>query len=386
MNGLDVANCDLSTCIEARRLGMASPDGITELTSKCNEVELFFVAPSLGGGGAERVVLALSSFFLKEGYPFTIVLTKDKSVHYKIPQGVSLVDDFASPSVKPLQQITYIRRLMKARPAAVFMSFLPHQNMYTLLASVGLPNKVIISVRNDPRFDFPGSTFLPHVRNALYRKADAIVFQTEAQAHLLPSRLEANGTVIFNPLSESVPEPYDGGRRKVITTSGRLEEQKNHEMTIRAFARFRHSHPDYKLEVFGEGSLDTSLRELASNVGVADAVSFEGFSPDALDYIRTSAVFVMSSRFEGLSNSMLESLCMGVPTVCTRCMGGGAEAVIDDGVNGILVDIDDVEAEANAMAHLVDNSEYAKAIGLRARELRQQLSLETIGDKWLSLL
>ena len=95
---------------------------------------------------------------------------------------------------------------------------------------------------------------------------------------------------------------------------------------------------------------------------------------------------MMSSRFEGLSNSMLESLCMGVPTICTRCMGGGAEAVIVDGANGILVDIDDVEAEANAMAHLVDNSEYAKAIGLRARELRQQLSLETIGDKWLSLL
>ena len=66
--------------------------------------------------------------------------------------------------------------------------------------------------------------------------------------------------------------------------------------------------------------------------------------------------------------------------------GGGAEAVIDDGANGILVDIDDVEAEANAMAHLVDNPEYAKAIGLRARELRQQLTLETIGDKWLSLL
>ena len=157
-------------------------------------------------------------------------------------------------------------------------------------------------------------------------------------------------------------------------------------MTIRAFAKFHSLHPDYRLEVFGEGSLDVRLRELAAEEGVADAVSFEGFSPNVLDYIRTSAVFVMSSRFEGLSNSMLESLCMGVPTICTRCMGGGAEAVIDDGANGILIDIDDVEAEANAMAHLVDNPEYAKAIGLRARELRQQLSLETIGDKWLSLL
>lgn len=365
---------------------MTSSDDKTKLISKCDKAEVCFVAPSLGGGGAERVALALASFFLEKGYSFTIILTKDKSVHYKVPQGATLIDDIADQSVKPLQQITYIRRLMKAKPSAVFMSFLPHQNIYTLLASIGLPNKVIISVRNDPRFDFPGSTILPHVRNVLYRKADAIVFQTEAQVELLPSRLKAKGTVIFNPLSEAVPEPYDGERRKVITTSGRLEEQKNHEMTIRAFARFHSSHPDYALEVFGEGSLDARLRELVSEVGVADAVSFKGFSPNALDYIRTSAAFVMSSRFEGLSNSMLESLCMGVPTICTRCMGGGAEAVINDGINGILVDIDDVAAEANAMAHLVDDSEYAQAISLHARELRQQLSLETIGDKWLSLL
>ena len=186
------------------------------------------------------------------------------------------MDDFASPSVKPLRQIAYIRRLMKAKPAAVFMSFLPHQNMYTLLASIGLPNKVIISVRNDPRFDFPGNSFLPHVRNALYRKADAIVFQTETQAQLLPSKLKANGTVILNPLSESVPEPYDGERRKVITTSGRLEEQKNHEMTIRAFAKFHSLHPDYRLEVFGEGVIGCQIEGACCRRGRCGCGVFRG--------------------------------------------------------------------------------------------------------------
>ena len=68
---MDAAHRDLCTCIEIRRLGMISSGDKTGLTSKRNQVEIFFIAPSLGGGGAERVALALSSFFLEEGHPFT---------------------------------------------------------------------------------------------------------------------------------------------------------------------------------------------------------------------------------------------------------------------------------------------------------------------------
>ena len=92
--------------------------------------------------------------------------------------------------------------------------------------------------------------------------------------------------------------------------------------------------------------MEAELKNLAKELGVAGCVMFEGFSARALEHVRTASAFVMSSRFEGLSNSMLEALAMGVPTVCTRCGGGGAEAVINDGVNGVLVDVDDIDGEA----------------------------------------
>lgn len=344
--------------------------------------DIFFVHPSLMGGGAERVAISLASYFVKVGYRFTFLLTKDRRVKYSIPTGVAVVDDIADPSVKPLQQIRYIRSFMKANPRATFISFLPHQNMYTLIASAGLSNKVIVSVRNDPRFDFPGNAVLPKVRNILYRKASAIVFQTKAQMDLFPKALRVKGIVILNPISDSVLEPYSGSRRKVIVTSGRLEEQKNHEMTIRAFAQFHRDHPDYTLEIFGEGSLEQELKGLVEDLNVADSVIFEGFSSFALEHVRTASVFVMSSYFEGLSNSMLEALAMGVPTVCTRCLGGGAEAVIEDEVNGLLIDVDDVNGEAQALCRLVDDVAFAHSISLRAQELRKELSLEFIGDTW----
>ncbi len=348
--------------------------------------EVFFVHPSLLGGGAERVAIALASYFVENGYHFTFLLTKDKGVRYPIAPGVAVVDDFANPSVGPLQQIRYIRGAMKANPQATFISFLPHQNMYTLIASIGLPNKVIVSVRNDPRFDFPDNIILPRVRDLLYRKASSIVFQTKTQMELFPHVLQEKGTVILNPISSSVPEPFTGIRRKVIVTSGRLEEQKNHEMTIRAFARFHKYHSDYTLEIFGEGSLEVELKHLAEDLGVADFVFFKGFSSNALEHVRTASAFVMSSRFEGLSNSMLEALAMGVPTVCTRCLGGGAEAVIEDGVNGLLVDVDDVDAEVAAFMKLSGDSTFANAVSCEAKKLRNLLSLDSIGDRWIGIL
>lgn len=355
------------------------------MTKELSE-DIIFVHPSLLGGGAERVAIALASFFVERGYRFTFLLTKDKGVKYAIPEGVTVVDDIADSSVNPLQQIRYIRSAMRGNPRATFISFLPHQNMYTLIASIGMPNKVIVSVRNDPRFDFPGDRVLPIVRNMLYRKAAEIVFQTDAQKELFPQALQAKGTVILNPISSSVPEPFAGSRRKVIATSGRLEEQKNHAMTIKAFSQFHKSHPDYVLEIFGEGSLECELKQLAEDLGLTGSICFEGFSSRALDHIRTASVFVMSSRFEGLSNSMLEALVMGVPTVCTRCGGGGAEAVINNGVNGVLVDVDDIDGEAEALLKIIDDCDYARALSFAALELRDKLKLTSIGACWEELL
>lgn len=199
---------------------------------------IVFVHPSLMGGGAERVSLALASYFVSHGIRFTYFLTKSNVIEYEVPDGVEVCSEFADASLKPLDQVKLIRRFVSERPKATVISFLPHQNMYTLIATIGLPNRVIVSVRNDPRYDFPGNKTLPFIRNMLYRRSDAIVFQTKSQASLMPRCLQANSKIILNPISSELPEPYSGLRRKAIVTAGRLELQKNHSMTIRSFALF----------------------------------------------------------------------------------------------------------------------------------------------------
>ena len=338
------------------------------------------------GGGAERVSLALASYFVAHGIRFTYLLTKSNVVEYDVPEGVEVHSEFASASLKPFDQIKLIRRFISERPNATVISFLPHQNMYTLIATIGLPNRVIVSVRNDPRYDFPGNKILPFIRNMLYRRSYAVVFQTKSQASLMPRYLQTNSKIILNPISNELPEPYSGLRRKVIVTAGRLELQKNHSMTIRSFALFHKKHPDYKLEIFGKGSLQSELEKLVHDLAMDDYIKFLGFSSDVLAHIRTASAFVMSSRFEGLSNSMLEALCMGVPTICTKCEGGGAEAVIHDDINGILVDIDDDLAESAAFNKIVEDQSYSNHLSNNALMLRQSLSLEAIGNEWADLI
>ena len=112
---------------------------------------IVFVHPSLMGGGAERVSLALASYFVAHGIRFTYLLTKSNIVEYDVPEGVEVRSEFASATLKPFDQIKLIRRFISERPNATVISFLPHQNMYTLIATIGLPNRVIVSVRRSRR-------------------------------------------------------------------------------------------------------------------------------------------------------------------------------------------------------------------------------------------
>lgn len=352
--------------------------------------EVVFVAPALMGGGAERVACTLSGYCAERDIGFTFLLTKVGEVEYGLPQGVSLVDASKGGALSPLGQIRVIRRAMREHPEATFLSFLPHQNMYTVLAGAGLPNRVVVSVRNDPSYDFEGNRAMESVRNFLYARADAVVFQTHEEAKAFPTHVR--GTFILNPLSPHTPDPYCGPREQRIVASGRLTAQKNYPMALRAFARFSEDHPSYTFDIFGaahedyDGPCEAELRALAAELGVAGRVAFRGFSPEANESIRTAAVFVMASRYEGLSNSMLEAMSMGMPCVCTRCGGGGPEMVIDDGANGFLVDVDDVEAMADRMASIIDNPTLSEQISKEAVKLRERIAVGVIGEQWLSVL
>lgn len=111
---------------------------------------------------------------------------------------------------------------------------------------------------------------------------------------------------------------------------------------------------------------------------------FRGFSSHVLADIRTAAMYVLSSDYEGISNSMLEAMALGLPVIATDCPIGGSRMYIRDGVNGLLVPVGDEEALARAMGRLADEPAFGESLGREAVKLRGELTTAKIADKFLA--
>lgn len=136
------------------------------------------------------------------------------------------------------------------------VSFSTTINMFTILASLGLKNRVIVLERNDLN-----KCSCKKLRNFVYSFGQGFVFQTEAAKKRFLTGIRSRSVVIPNSIRTDLPEPLDGGRQtlreKKIAAVGRLEPQKNHMLLLKAFAEFHKGYPDYELHLFGKGSLDT---------------------------------------------------------------------------------------------------------------------------------
>lgn len=347
---------------------------------------LFFVTPNLANGGAERVTAVLAEALARSGDTVTLVYMKDDDTLYPVGENVSVCKLFSTGLRlhRIAGKIFRLRRLMKKNPQATFVAMLPFETIYTFLASLGLPCRVVYSLRNDPRN--MNTRYDRFIFRHIYPQADAIVFQTEDARAFFSECIRKRGVIIPNPISDSLPERYRGERRKEIVTVGRLTAQKNIPMLLEAFRIVREKHADWCLNIYGQGEQKGKLEELCEKLGIAECVKLCGFTADAIARINASGVFVMASDYEGISNAMLEALATGVPCVCTDCPIGGARMMIRDHENGILVSVGDVDALARALLEIIENPALAERLSKRAVEIREKLSADAIARKWKGIL
>lgn len=346
---------------------------------KLDNKEIIFVSNALANGGAARVMCVLANKFAKRGLRVGIAVFNRHSSEYGLSSSVAKEYGPSGGGAKAkAKRIAWLRNVAKRNPEAAIIAFEYFVNMQAILACAGLPNKVVVSERNDParvgnKFDW--------LRERLYRRADMLVCQTDEAAAYFSEKVKK--CVILNPLKDDLPEPFAGERRKVVVTFCRLEPQKNLGMLLRAFAEFRKTHPDYSLEIYGDGSERESLLGLARDLGIDGCTSINPGRSDVHEVVRDAAMFVLPSNYEGLSNSMLEAMALGLPVVCTDCPCGGARMVIEDGVNGFLVPVGDEEGLAKKMSMAADAPLKLERF---VEGFRSSLSADGISDRWLKAI
>lgn len=344
-------------------------------------MKIVFVLPDMPGGGSERVVAMLANEYVKLGYEAAILLFAGDRVAYELDERVEVVitgEESAGNPLIRLKRLFHMRSYYRKNKNCYIFSFCVMGTVFSVLAAWGLPHRLLVSERNDP-------TRIKHqrLRNWAYRKAERLVFQTEDMKKCFPQDIQKKSEVIPNPVGEKMPEPYEGERKKWVVSAARLKPQKNHRLLIDAFAEFWKKHTDYELHIFGVGELEQELREQVRGLKLEDRVCFHGFSANVREEIRDSAMFVLSSNYEGISNSMIEALAMGVPVISTDCPVGGSAAYIQHEVNGILVPVGDKKALAAAMGRMADNEDWAGQLGKNAVNIRKTYSLSRIARRFL---
>lgn len=358
--------------------------------------KIMFVTGHLSGGGAEHVISILASGCADLGAEVVLVVLREGKISYPVSDKVNLIRiKNGTGKIRIISRIKQLRKLLKKEKPDAVIPFLPIVTLYTMIANIGLGIKMIVSERADPytKTFAPGLSMKDRVGNFLMRRvrlfnlADWMVFQTPDAQQYYGIKRQKNSSIIPNPIDiHNLPERFEGERNKVIVAAGRFAEEKNFPMLIKGFKIFSKKHPEYSLVIYGDGYLRNEYIRLISEMELDDKVSLPGFIDDLPEKIYKAAAYVSTSNHEGISNSMLEALGMGVPTIVTDCPIGGSKIFVHTDENGVLIPMGAVDELALALDKIVVDNQYAEKISMNAIKIREKLSKEKICSKWLELI
>ena len=352
--------------------------------------KIIILTISIANDGAGRVLSELSAEWVKRGCKVTIIQTgaDNYGVHYSLPDGIEIINIRPVTKVKLIRYIYDIKQIvsiLKKNPDAIVVAFIVASIFISGIASLFVKNRIVVSERNNPR-ECPSGKIQRKLRDWAFCRANCCVFQTDDAKRMFPRRVQLKGVIIPNPINGNLPIPYCEKRRKVIVAVGRLHPQKNFSMLLEAFSWFHRNHQEYSLEIYGQGNERETLEQLAIRLEIDSFVVMPGYTNNVYEKMRDAAMYVSSSDYEGISNSMLEALGMGVPTIVTDCPVGGAKMIIRNNINGILVPVGDTDALCSAMKKIANDERFAKSLSEEAAKIREDYKLEVIADKWLEVI
>ena len=356
-----------------------------------------FFLGSFGGGGIERITARLAHSFVKLGVEIDLILNRADSPHLGQMPAQTRIIDLKTPNLY-LSLPGLVRYIRQERPSAMLAAD-HYLNEIALLAKgiAGVPLRLIVAEHNQLSKTARNSTTLkgrlaPIFARFLYPGADGIVAVSEGVAKDLASVAALPLTsieTIYNPVinaqmlakaKEPVEHPwFNSTDVPVILGVGKLEQQKDFPNLIRAFAKVRQVQ-SARLVILGWGPDRPELEALVRSMGLEADVDLPGYVQNPYAYMARSAVFVLSSAWEGLPTVLIEAMALGIPVVSTDCESGPSE-ILAEGEYGYLTPVGDSDALAEAILQVL--SGRIKAID---SSWLAQFDVETATQKYLNIL
>ncbi len=344
---------------------------------------------SVSKGGAERVIINLADYFYRRGYRVLLLTARVDEEEYPIPEGVTRLITEPEPDRLTGGRISNfsarfcrLRALWKRERPDIILSFIGKNNMMAILTTFGLKIPVVISVRGEPTEEYY-SKWMRLMAKSLFALADGVVLQTGRSYSFFPKAVRKKAVTLRNPVrSVFFQERYEGEREKTIVAVGRVDENKNHEILLRAFRKITGDFPEYRLIIYGEGRKWKEMQELSGQLGLGDRVLWPGNVDNVAERIYKSRVFVLSSNTEGMPNTLIEAMLLGLTVISTDCPCGGPAELISHGVNGLLTPVGNIDKMEAALRAVLEDLPWADKLGREAAKQQELYRSETVYRSW----
>lgn len=327
--------------------------------------------PTLGGGGAERVMIQLAGKLADEGMTVALVVASSEGVlRTEVSTNVELVDLGAGRVMNAIMPLA--AWLSGWRPHALIACQV-HANVVAYLAHrrSGIDCRLILREVSTPSVNMKSVGLVMRIllwflMRWAYVRADTVVAVSHGVAEDLRRYLRADLPrlrVIYNPVvddglyvkaEQPIDHPWFSHDESVpvVLAVGRLTEAKNYKLLIRAFS-FVVKERKARLLILGEGEERPALQRLIQSLGLSECVLLPGFDSNPYRYMRRCSVYVMSSQWEGLPGVLIQALALKASIVATDCKSGPSE-ILAEGRFGRLVPVGEPDALSRAMLQAMD--------------------------------
>lgn len=348
---------------------------------------ILFITSSLGFGGAAKMLTFVATELSNRGNKVGIVnLNRGyKTDHQQtFSQNIEVYQTTQKSKNKNISAVKEICSIAKQFEADVIIGFTTFPNMYAKIVGSMCHIPSIISERGDPKRTI-GKSLKDKISTFIINRSKGGVFQTEGAKQFYGKGLQKRGVVIPNPIfvKGEVPEiDYDNSEDSVVSVGRFDNEQKRYDIMLKAFKLFSEKHSEYKLKLYGQGPAEKDIKQWIEELGLQDKVFLMGLTKTPMQDMTKCGMFLITSDYEGISNSLLEAMAVGMPCVSTDHTPGGARLLIQHGENGLLAPMGDAEKLAECMCKFAEDKNFAKNCGIRAKEVLTRFASKKIIDQW----
>lgn len=361
--------------------------------------KVLIVHPSLGIGGAEKIIAFLTNV-LSNGYETNLLLLKDVPLSLEIENSVNvIVRDcyFASPIIskhifrglRSFNNMTrQVEKIIQEINPVLVIAFELRTALSLSILKRKLGVKVLFSERADP---YEHSFVWSYLLKKVYRIFDHIVFQTSGAKDYYGNIVENKSTIIPNPAIQRLNNHTNvdielSAREKYIFSAGRFQKRKGFDLLIAAFAKIHEKQPEYKLRIYGDGQEKANYEKLIEDFGITGYVELLPRLNGVVEYNRNAMLFVLPSRSEGMPNILMEAMALGIPSVACDCSPGGARVISENGRYCLLAQNNNVESLAKELDFALSNLPLMKEMSKEAKNSMKRFDCLIIMNEWKSLI